>query len=176
MTFIKITTIGIVYVAAIGISQAGVVTWGPYSEGSVKGEQVSIIAEGSIGSCTRTGSPDPVTISGTVSGQTVNKYSFSGELKFASVFGLSGSWETEKTTGYSGTSGTTITSWCTAHNVDIGRDYDKSHAFIMKEEANGDLSLEYKLKLITVKSFYSRYPAVPDAVQPTNCTSYCPPN
>ena len=151
-----------------------------YSSGPTAGSpvtsQVAVLASGTTGSCPYYNAPNPsVPISGTVSGQTVTKYSLSAGAS-SEDFGLTGSWSTETVAGQSGTAGMTINTWCTAHNVDAAETTVTS-TILHWQNCNGTPCCTWNETLTTVTSYFPRCPADPDAAQPAipPCNPQCPP-
>jgi len=146
------------------------------TDGAPVTTQVAVLASGSTGSCPYAGAPNPsVPISGTVSGQSITKYSLGANASSAD-FGLTGSWSNEHVDGQSGTAGMTINTWCTAHNVDAVKTSVTS-TILHWQNCNGTPCCTWSETLTKVTSYFPRCPADPDAAQPAipPCKPQCPP-
>lgn len=148
-----------------------------YSSGPTQGSpvtvQVSVMATCSIGSCPYAGaSPQTCTVSSTVSGQTMTKYSASGSFN-AGDFGLSAGWEKETVNGSSGTATLSWSTWCVAHNADTAKTIVTS-TILHWTTCDGVVTSTSNESLTTVSAFFARAPGDPDAPQPSHCTNGCP--
>jgi len=151
---------------------------GPTS-GSPVTSQIEVKAECSNGSCPYAGAtPETCTVSATVQGQTMLKYSLSvsggvGGSADPAHFGLSGGWETQTITGSSGTATKTWSNWCVAHNADTAKTTVTS-TILHWTNCNGTPTSSWTETLTTVTAFFARAPGNPDAAQPSPCNPNCP--
>jgi hypothetical protein len=148
-----------------------------YSSGPTSGSpvtsEIAVVSSCSIGSCPYVGaSPGSCTVSATVSGQTMTKYTAGGSFS-AGDFGLSAGWETQTINGSSGTATKTWSNWCEAHNADTAQTTVTS-TILHWTTCNGTVTSSSTESLTTVTAFFARAPAVPDAAQPSPCSTTCP--
>lgn len=136
--------------------------------------RVTKMAACSNGSCPYYGAPpETCSVSATVQGQTLTKYSLSATSKYAD-FGLTVGWEQTVVNGQSGTVTKTWTAWCTAHNADTAQDIN-TKGILYFTSCNGVITSSQWVTLTTVTAYYPRAYGVPDENPPSPCNPICPP-
>jgi len=148
--------------------------------GSPVTSQVEVKSSCSNGGCPyAVATPETCTVSSTVAGQTMIKYSLSasggvGGSAAPAHFGLSAGWETQTINGSSGTATKTWNNWCVAHNADTAKTTVTS-TILHWTNCNGTPSNSWSESLTTVTAFFARAAGVPDEAQPSPCDPKCPP-